>query len=94
MNTIVQYADETTRSLLSGLNVIANNTKGPAEGDWIQHYATGYYSKWESEQNQTDPNRVGVKHKYGNIANWKGKQCWSTIGLSNPADSVNTWTPL
>ncbi|GAB4297368.1 MAG: hypothetical protein Kow0098_21430 [Ignavibacteriaceae bacterium] len=88
MNTMVQYADEFNHSLLSGINVIASNASGPEEGDWIQYYASGYYSKWEAEENQTDKNRTGVKHRAGIQAEWLGKQCWSSIGITSPEDSL------
>lgn len=55
---------------------------------WIYYYLTGYYSRWEAEQNQSDPLRVGVKHEYGDTATWRGVKCWSTKNLSSPEDSV------
>jgi hypothetical protein len=58
------------------------------EVGWIHFYLTGYYSKWEAEQNQIDPSRVGVKHEYGDTATWRGVKCWSTKGLSSSKDSV------
>ncbi len=86
MNTVVQYAHDSTRSYLEDYNVIANNADRPQ--DWIQHYATGFYSKWEAEQDQTVDTLIGVKHKFGQLEEWLGKQCWSTKGLSSPADSL------
>lgn len=73
-----------------------DKTTGKAEDDipifdevgWIHFYLTGYYSKWEAEQNQLDPSRVGVKHEYGDTATWRGVKCWSTKNLLSPKDSV------
>ena len=65
--------------------IIAEN--GRSRNDYIHHYATGYYSKWEAEQNQK-PNRVGIKHKHGKEAKWKGVRCWSSVGLKSPKDSL------
>ena len=69
-----------------GGTLLADN--GRSRYDYVSHYATGYYSIWEAEQNQTESGRVGVKHKWGETATWKGAQCWSTLGLSSPKDSV------
>lgn len=84
MNTIVKYADNLNKSYLDSFKVIAYND---TSNDWINHYATGFYSKWEAEQNVDTP-YVGVKHEYGQEATWKGVQCWSTIYLSTPKDSL------
>lgn len=55
---------------------------------WIYFYLTGYYSKWEAEQNQSDPTKVGIKHEYGDTVTWRGSKCWSTKGLLSPEDSI------
>ena len=55
---------------------------------WIYHYLTGYYSKWEAEENQNDLAEVGLKHQYGDTATWKGVKCWSTKTISTSKDSV------
>jgi hypothetical protein len=90
LNTIYQRADEDTKEQLKGYNLLAYNSLSDTE--YIYHYSTAYYSKWEAEQNQTDPTRVGVKHKYGSYANYiingNNIPCWSTIGLNSPKDSV------
>lgn len=86
MNTVVQYADENTHNLLEDFELIASNQKDKT--DYIAYYATAYYSKWNAEQNQLDLDKAGVKHKYGQIAEWQGDTCWSTIGLTSPADSL------
>lgn len=90
MNTIVHFADENTKPYLNDYNLIANNQDyiSPQDKHWINYYATGYYSKWDSEQNQTDIHRVGVKHKCGNVAEWKGISCWSSIGVTAPVCSL------
>jgi hypothetical protein len=55
---------------------------------WIYHYLTGYYSKWEAEENQTNLAEVGVKHQYGDTATWRGVKCWSTKNISTPKDNI------
>jgi hypothetical protein len=90
MNTIIQYADGTTKGFLENYNVIAANhdyKTGP-DKDWIGYYSTGYYSKWESEENQLDTLRAGVKHKAGKSANWNNTLCWSTEEVTEPACSL------
>jgi hypothetical protein len=77
-------------------NRVVDETTGKADDDipifdevgWIYFYLTGYYSKWEAEQNQIDPSRAGVKHEYGDTATWRGVKCWSTKNLLSPKDSV------
>ncbi|MCC6256496.1 MAG: hypothetical protein IT276_16400, partial [Ignavibacteriaceae bacterium] len=91
LNTIVWKAYQSNQSYLNKYDVMAFNINST---DWINHYATGCYSKWESEENQTDTLKIGVKHirkngdTIGSAANWAGVQCWSTIGLNGPADSL------
>jgi hypothetical protein len=91
MNTIHQRADNYTKSLLSNLNLVAYNAL--SEMEYIYHYSTSYYSKWEAEVD-AEEDRVGFKHRdslgnlIGNSATWKGKSCWSSIGLSGPRDSL------
>ena len=86
LNTVVQYASDQTRPHLSEFNLIAYNQDH--QNDWINHYATGYYSKWEAEENQTNPGMIGVKHQNGQQAQWNGKQCWSTQNVTAPAGSL------
>lgn len=91
MNWIELQARSNTKDFLEKYAVVAYNQ---ANTDWIHHYATGYYSKWESEENQTNYYKVGVKHKLkngvtvGQYADWYGTSCWSTLSLSDPADSL------
>lgn len=91
MNWIELQARANTKDFLEKYSVVAYNQ---AATDWIHHYATGYYSKWESEENQTNFYKVGVKHKLkngvtvGQSADWYGTSCWSTLTLSDPADSL------
>ena len=80
MNTVVCRADEETRKYISKYNVIANNAD--SKEDWIQHYATGFYTKWEAEENQKIKDAVGIKHKCGKEAIWKNKLCWSSKDYS------------
>ncbi|WP_407931570.1 hypothetical protein, partial [Ignavibacterium album] len=91
MNTIHQRADNDTKDLLSNYNLVAYNTNTATE--YIHHYTTSYYSKWEAEID-VEADRVGFKHRdslgnlIGNFANWKGKSCWSSLGLFGPRDSL------
>jgi hypothetical protein len=90
MNTIHQRADNDTKPFLTNLNLVAYNQDTL---EYIYHYSTSYYSKWEAEKN-VDSNRVGIKHRdrigtvFGDTATWKNKLCWSTKGLSAPACSL------
>jgi len=86
MNTVVWRADENTRKYISNYNVIANNAD--RKEDWIQHYATGFYTKWEAEENQKNKDMVGIKHKCGKQLFWKNKLCWSSEGYITPACSL------
>jgi parallel beta-helix repeat protein len=92
MNTISQRADyETTQQYIENYSVLAANTQN--RSDWIHHYTTGYYSKWEAEIN-AELDRVGMKHRdslgnlIGNSATWNGRLCWSSVGLPNHRDSL------
>lgn len=89
MNMIEQYATDSTRPYVSGYNLNALNMD--REQDYIYHYSTAYYSKWEAEQDTIAP-YVGVKHKYGSFANYiingNSIPCWSSIGMTLPGDSL------
>jgi hypothetical protein len=88
MNTISQRADiMSTWSYIKDYKILAGNVQNKT--DWIAHYTTCYYSKWEAEENQTDEARVGVKHKWGQQAFWNDTvSCWSTIGITDPKNSI------
>jgi hypothetical protein len=92
MNTIHQRADNDTKIWLKDYNLVATNNASDAE--YICHFTTAYYSKWEAEQNQTDLSRVGVKHVGGQTAFWYDPElndtvlCWATKGISAPACSL------
>jgi len=86
MNTIVCYADESTKNFVSDLKVIPWND--PTNNEWISYYVTGYYSKWQAEENQSNDSIVGVKHRHGQEARWRDTLSWSTIGLTGPVDSL------
>ena len=79
LNTVIQYGNSNTFRWLKDFNVIAENTVGPQ--DLINHYAMGYYTKWEAEQTQEDANRTGLLHRFGKSAKWKNKSCWSSAGM-------------
>lgn len=89
MNTAWGYVDDRTKLLCTDIpSVIGDNDDGPHE--LIKHYSTGYYNKWEAEEN-TPYNinvGVGVKHKYGQQSQWDNKNCWSSRGLTSPKDSL------
>jgi hypothetical protein len=84
LNTVAWRADNNTSSFLENYKVWANNAGWT---DWIQYYATSYYSRWQAEQDTTIEH-VGFKHKYGQKTTWHDTLCWSTFGLSSPADSI------
>jgi hypothetical protein len=90
MNTIHQRADNDTKNLLTNYNLVAYNADTL---EYIYHYSTAYYSKWEAEVD-AEADRVGFKHRdrlgnlIGNSATWKDTSCWSSIGLSAPRDSL------
>jgi hypothetical protein len=94
LKTIYNRADNDRKELLEDYDLLAVNTQSKFE--YIQHYTTCFYSKWEAEENQEDPERVGFKHydyynpgiTFGDTATWKGEKCWSTEGLSAPACSL------
>jgi hypothetical protein len=86
-NSIWWEAYPTSKPYLDTFNnpLLAEN--GHSREDFVHHYATGYYSKWEAEQNQDD-NKVGIKHVNGLECSWKGGECWSTRGVTAPACSL------
>ncbi|MCU0364603.1 MAG: hypothetical protein MUE93_02910 [Ignavibacteriaceae bacterium] len=89
MNTIHQRADEDTKDFLTDFNLVAYNASDTTE--YIYHYSTSYYSKWEAEKN-VESNRVGVKHSAGEAAYWNDGNdtvlCWSSKGLTEPSCSL------
>lgn len=91
LNTIYQRADDNTNTLLEDYNLLAWNSE--SEFEYIYHYSSSYYSKWEAEQNQTDLARVGVKHTSGDTATWKGNLCWSTKNYSSIPDGLLMFGP-
>ena len=86
MNLIVQYASEKTKPFLSDYNFIAFN--GDSRDDYIYHYSTAFYSKWEAEENQKTWDKIGIKHKDGKEEKFKGIKCWSSKGISKPTRSI------
>lgn len=89
MNWFYYHIDDGTKQLLKSRNinnVIGGNNDGPQE--LIKHYGSSHYSKWQAEENQTNANSIGVKHKYGDTATWKGVNCWSSKGLTSAKDSL------
>jgi hypothetical protein len=78
MNSLFQYAvngPNGNKNLMEGYNVFAYNQDSL---DWPGYYANCYYTKWEAEQDQNDPLRVGVKHAGGTSAWWNDTLCWSS----------------
>lgn len=100
LNFLSQYADPNpvAKGLLDGLNFYAANSEHPYE--WIQYYSTSYYSKWEAEEDQNHRYKAGVKHReriegeeflgdlIGSQTTFSGRDCWSTLGLTSPRDSL------
>ena len=98
MNFLSQYADDSSRGLLQGLDFEAVN--GERLDEWIFYYSTAYYSKWEAEEDQINRYKVGFKHRervegeeilgdlIGSSATFLGRQCWSTVGLTLARDSL------
>ena len=86
-NSIWWGAYPDTKPFLDKLKGLMIAENGRSRKDLIHHYSTGYYSKWEAEQNQV-LNRVGIKHKYGKSTEWRGVKCWSSIGLKSLKDSL------
>src|SRR5690606_27618868 len=78
MNTVVWHADAVTKDFLNNYDVMAFNLKS---SDWINHYSTASYSRWESEENQTNMFKIGVKHSGGKDTTWHDTLSWSTLGL-------------
>jgi hypothetical protein len=88
MNSILQWAvngPNGNKSLTQRFNLMAVNQDSL---EWPGYYATCYYTKWEAEQNQTDPERVGVKHVGGQSWWWHDTLCWSTRNVIAPACSL------
>ena len=87
LTRIEQEARQTTSQFLTGYNLGAINMRGIE--DYIYHYSSSYYSKWEAETDTVAP-YIGAKHKYGQLAQWKNTDtlCWSTIGMTESGDSL------
>ena len=84
LNLAAWRADNNTRSFLENYRVFANNDSAT---DWIQYYATSYYSRWEAEEDYTI-DHIGPKQKYGKDTIWQNIHCWSSDGLTAPACSL------
>lgn len=72
VNTILQYAKSSNKDSLSMFSrIIATNMD--REEDIIHHYASGYYTRWEAEE-ETAGNIPGIKHETGhrNGSEWRG----------------------
>jgi hypothetical protein len=87
LDRIEQEARQTTSQFLTGYNLGAVNMRGIE--DYIYHYSSSYYSKWEAEVDADTP-YIGVKHKYGQLAQWKNTDtlCWSSLGMTEAGDSL------
>lgn len=91
MNLISEEASDITRPYLANYNVHALNMDSSA--DYIYHYSTAYYSKWQAVRDTVAP-YIGFKHKdslgnlIGSPATYLGIPCWSSEGLSEPHDSL------
>ena len=85
INTVVQYVNSKTKPYLTKYNVLGLNEDNP--NDAIGYFAKGYYSKWEAEE-QGDPSRTGILHKFGEETIYKNKKCWTTGNFSQAGDSL------
>ncbi len=85
MNTVWWQARSFNHDFLQRYNVIAQNGHST---DWINHYATAFYSKWQSEENQPSIWTIGVNHSCGDTATWKGIKCWSSIGVETASNNL------
>ena len=87
LHRIEHLARQTTSQFLTGYDLGAINMNGIE--DYIYHYSTSYYSKWEAEEDIEVP-YIGAKHKYGQWAQWKSTDtlCWSTVGMTEAGDSL------
>ena len=83
-NYIIQYAPLNSTEPLSDYNLVAVKEDSP--NDYISYFSRGYYTKWESEENQTNLLATGVKHIDGTEETYLGKQCWSSSGLTSATD--------
>jgi hypothetical protein len=78
-NTVIQHVNSNTLEWLKDYDVIVEN--GASPDDIINHYATGYYTKWDAEKNRSNERRTGLKHRFGLPKKWKNSSCWSSMGL-------------
>ncbi|MCW9065850.1 MAG: hypothetical protein OQJ78_06085 [Ignavibacteriaceae bacterium] len=86
-NRIEQDARQSTSQFLTDYNLGAVNMKGI--NDYVYHYSSSYYSKWEAEVDTVAP-YIGAKHKFGKWARWKDTDtlCWSTEEMTEAGDSL------
>ncbi len=64
-NTVISHSRLRSRDSLQTLfdSVIVFNAYSPQ--DYIHHYSSGYYTKWEAEEITVDTTIPGVKHQFG-----------------------------
>lgn len=86
VNYIVQEAHSFNNTLTQPFNLIAANTK--TEGDVIDFYSNGIYSKWQAERDDPDTWVTGFKHMFGEKVNYLGVECWSTGSQTAARDSL------
>jgi len=82
MNTVIQYApynNQQIKNKLSPFNLVVVKEDSPA--DFISYYSRGYYTKWQSLDNQLNPVKVGVQHNGGGLGSFNSVPCWSSQGL-------------
>jgi hypothetical protein len=84
MNIVIQYApyyNQQIKDKLSPFNLVVVKEDTPA--DYISYYSRGYYTKWESVQNQLNPVKVGVQHNGGGPGSFNSAPCWSSQGVQD-----------
>jgi hypothetical protein len=86
MNLMMQLSDDKTKPMIADNNLIAYNPD--TRNDYIYHYSTSFYSKWEAEEDQKMWDKIGVKHKGGRESTYKKTKCWSTEGLKKSTRSL------
>jgi len=76
VNGVIQFITQDNRlDLQRYTNLIGFNTH--YETDQIAKYASGYYSRWEAEENTVplSANYPGIKHEFGELG---GNDCWKS----------------
>ena len=90
INWIIHESRAGNKSKLESLfdSVIASNCYS-SDMDAIHYYSSGYYSKWEAEENvQDNINTVGIKHSFGSQNTVNGITYWTSGTSAAYKDSL------